>query len=135
MKDIWFQGNENAGPLRTTKQFNDLLQHWSLNGLRVSQGHVDPLRSMLPDSSRICFTHSDLHLRNILVSGETGSRGVVGVVDWGQAGWYPEYWEYCKALLLTGHQGWYSEGWLLKVLDPYDDEYDGFVGLWQRRPA
>jgi len=22
---------------------------------------------------------------------------VVAIIDWAQAGWYPDYWEYCKA--------------------------------------
>lgn len=51
----------------------------------------------------VCFTHADLNLRNILM-GEVrradGSIGwdVTGIVDWENAGYYPEYWEYTKAL-------------------------------------
>ena len=38
----------------------------------------------------IRFSHGDLALRNVLVDG----RGrLVGLVDWENAGWYPEYWE------------------------------------------
>ncbi|TQV97344.1 phosphotransferase family protein [Cordyceps javanica] len=42
------------------------------------------------------FTHADLVAPNILLS--TGANPtVVAIIDWAQAGWYPDYWEYCKA--------------------------------------
>lgn len=41
----------------------------------------------------IVFTHGDLNPRNILA--ENGK--VTGIVDWENAGWFPEYWEYTKA--------------------------------------
>lgn len=38
----------------------------------------------------IRLSHGDLALRNILIDG----RGrLIGLVDWENAGWYPEYWE------------------------------------------
>jgi aminoglycoside phosphotransferase (APT) family kinase protein len=49
------------------------------------------------------FTHADLNPRNILVDqfvwpdGTSGWR-VTGIVDWETAGYYPEYWDYTKAL-------------------------------------
>ncbi|KAK4142033.1 uncharacterized protein C8A04DRAFT_30437 [Dichotomopilus funicola] len=52
---------------------------------------------------KIVFTHADLNARNILVDlvplpdGTTGWR-VTGIVDWETAGYYPEYWDYTKAL-------------------------------------
>lgn len=49
------------------------------------------------------FTHADLNPRNILVQEvlqQNGKYGweVTGIVDWETAGYYPEYWEYTKAL-------------------------------------
>lgn len=41
----------------------------------------------------IVFTHGDLNPRNILF--ENGK--ISGIVDWENAGWFPEYWEYTKA--------------------------------------
>jgi aminoglycoside phosphotransferase len=41
----------------------------------------------------IVFTHGDLNPRNILA--ENGK--ITGIVDWENAGWFPEYWEYTKA--------------------------------------
>ena len=42
----------------------------------------------------IVFTHGDLVPQNILVENEH----VTGIVDWEQAGLYPEYGEHVKAL-------------------------------------
>lgn len=51
---------------------------------------------MLPDDAQVVFTHADLHPNNIMV--DPSSRGtVVGLIDWEQSGWYPDYWEFCKA--------------------------------------
>ncbi|RSL40831.1 hypothetical protein CEP54_016001 [Fusarium duplospermum] len=44
----------------------------------------------------IIFTHNDFCPPNILLSCGPNPR-VVGILDWGQSGWYPWYWEYCKA--------------------------------------
>ncbi|KAK2740529.1 hypothetical protein FQN55_008872 [Onygenales sp. PD_40] len=41
----------------------------------------------------IVFTHGDLNPRNILA--ENGK--ITGIVDWENAGWFPEYWEYTKS--------------------------------------
>ncbi|TPX11419.1 uncharacterized protein E0L32_007838 [Thyridium curvatum] len=41
---------------------------------------------------RVVFTHSDVAPRNIIVRDDK----VVGLIDWEDAGWYPEYWEYVK---------------------------------------
>ena len=52
----------------------------------MEQRFPDPVRNLLPDDAAICFSHADLHLDNIMIAGESGSRRIVGVVDWGQAG-------------------------------------------------
>lgn len=110
------------------------MQYWALDWLPLSRRPPDPWRAFLPDSSNVCFTHADLHLQNIIISGEPGERQPSGIVDWGQAGWYPGWWEYCKALLLTGHHMWYREGWLGAVMRAYDQEYEDFGGYWDCKP-
>ncbi|KAI0390326.1 kinase-like domain-containing protein [Xylariaceae sp. FL0594] len=52
---------------------------------------------------KIVFTHTDLNPRNILVEQfvqQDGSLGwnVTGIIDWEFAGYFPEYWDYTKAL-------------------------------------
>ncbi|RAL15836.1 uncharacterized protein BO97DRAFT_468007 [Aspergillus homomorphus CBS 101889] len=43
----------------------------------------------------LSLTHADLNRRNIMVPSTSPVRVVI--VDWQQSGWYPDYWEYCKA--------------------------------------
>ncbi|UNI16622.1 hypothetical protein JDV02_003045 [Purpureocillium takamizusanense] len=75
------------------------------------------------------FTHNSLVAPNILLSPGPQPH-VAAVVGWGQAGWYPAYWEYCKARYMSAHpRRWSSvaqEEWqtqyLPSVIDPVDDE-------------
>ncbi|KAG4429124.1 hypothetical protein IFR05_015392 [Cadophora sp. M221] len=74
----------SAGPFDSEKDFNDYL---------ITQ---DRLRSPIHSTShKITFTHADLNLTNILVDGNR----LFGLVDFGCAGFYPEYWEFTKAKL------------------------------------
>ncbi|KAI5457755.1 hypothetical protein BGZ63DRAFT_433254 [Mariannaea sp. PMI_226] len=55
---------------------------------------------------------------------------VVGILDWGQSGWYPAYWEYCKArqvgIITEKFNSALLEEWhtsyVRKVVDTVDDE-------------
>ncbi|TVY84940.1 hypothetical protein LSUE1_G001441 [Lachnellula suecica] len=82
--DYRFPGNpKTAGPFESEEDFNKHL---------ITQ---ERLRSSTHDQThRIYFSHADLNPNNILVSGGKLS----GVVDFGLAGFYPEYWEYTKAV-------------------------------------
>lgn len=75
------------------------------------------------------FTYDDLVPPNILLSRGANPR-VEAIIDWAQAGWYPSYWEYCKARrvrLDSEHfndamqEEWHTQ-YLLMILDPVDDE-------------
>ncbi|RYO76718.1 hypothetical protein DL763_010230 [Monosporascus cannonballus] len=55
---------------------------------------------------------------------------VAAVIDWGQAGWYPAYWEYCKARRVTldpeyldsvSQEDWH-ERYLPMIIDPVDEK-------------
>ncbi|KAK2591449.1 hypothetical protein QQS21_010858 [Conoideocrella luteorostrata] len=83
----------------------------------------------IPQRSAIVFTHADLVAPNIMLS--TGpDPTVVAVIDWAQAGWYPSYWEFCKArrveLAAQYFNGDIQDEWRAKylplVLDAVDDE-------------
>jgi hypothetical protein len=73
-------------------------------------------RGSLPDTGEISFTHADITLGNIMVSGSPGSYVITGIIDREQAGWYPEYWEYCKILsgVELDHE-WRTEDWGGKI--------------------
>ena len=52
---------------------------------------------------KIVFTHADLNPQSILLGRAVrpdGGNGwsVTGIIDWEMAGYYPEYWEYTKAM-------------------------------------
>jgi tRNA A-37 threonylcarbamoyl transferase component Bud32 len=63
----------------------------------------------------LVMTHGDFGPRNI-VQGTT----VVAILDWELSGYYPEYWEYVKALYRPAWEsGWIKERVVDKILQPY----------------
>jgi aminoglycoside phosphotransferase (APT) family kinase protein len=67
----------------------------------------------------IVMTHNDLDPRNILVQGSQ----VVALLDWELSGFYPEYWEYCKAMRRPDWETrWVRDRALDKILKPYRKE-------------
>jgi thiamine kinase-like enzyme len=83
---------------------------------------------LLPDAGNIFFTHGDLTLGNIIISDGLGPRRIAGIVDWEQAGWYPEYWEYCKLLYGVEYtHEWRSDGWADEVMRPFETEWEVFA--------
>ncbi|KAJ5228920.1 hypothetical protein N7489_009628 [Penicillium chrysogenum] len=85
----------------------------------------------------VVFTHDDLVPSNILLSPGTNPV-VAAIIDWGQAGWYPAYWEHCKARRVRPNPEYFGddldEEWntryLPTVLDPVDDETVYHPWLW-----
>lgn len=83
----------------------------------------------LSDDVPIVFTHADLVACNVLVTPGRRPR-VAAVLDWAQAGWYPSYWEYCKARWVMmpeatmddGAQDEWRDRYLPLVLRRLDDE-------------
>lgn len=47
---------------------------------------------------------------------------VVAIIDWELSGWYPEYWEFAKALLIWGWQSDWTD-YVVRILKPYHAEY------------
>ncbi|THV44440.1 hypothetical protein BGAL_0642g00030 [Botrytis galanthina] len=88
--------SEVVGPFHNEKQFSESLQLGILPGLMHRTDH------------KMHFTHSDLNMRNILVK----DGKISGIVDWENAGWYPEYWEYTKC-----HFGCRLDKRWLKMID------------------
>lgn len=90
----------------------------------------DPVKQLLPDDAAICFTHGDLRLDNIMVDGEPCSRQISGVVDWAQAGWYPEYWEYMSVHRFVFDHEWSTQGWLDRVMERWPDADEAMATCW-----
>jgi hypothetical protein len=103
--------------LRNEAQFNDFLfQHPKKTVTHL----VNMLRSSMKDDHRIVMTHGDLHPRNIMVTlkasqpiptqaevvrAEDTIVRVSSIIDWEAAGWYPESWEFVKAVSMVDPRG------------------------------
>ncbi|PLB43311.1 hypothetical protein P170DRAFT_486173 [Aspergillus steynii IBT 23096] len=85
--------------------------------LPASLEYKDPCRDLLPDDGAVTFSHADLHRGNIMISSSAPFR-VLAVVDWGQAAWYPDYWEYCKALYTCWYEDEWRRDWVNRFLSP-----------------
>ncbi|KAF5002391.1 hypothetical protein FGRMN_403 [Fusarium graminum] len=119
-----------AGPFESVKAFHDWLsitirtgldQHWP--GMKPEE-IPDPYREMLPDDAQVVFTHADLHPSNIIVHSESPST-IMAVIDWEQSGWYPDYWEFCKAEYTAEYgSDWHNH--MVKFLDE-PKAIDGFI--------
>ena len=87
-RDPRIHGGEPIGPFADEASFSQLLRYSDEPSRR---GH------------KMVFTHADLNPRNILVDWFTRSNGsqgweVTGIIDWESSGYYPEYWDYTKAM-------------------------------------
>lgn len=93
-------------------------------------------RDLLPDHGNVFFTHGGLALGNIILSTTIpGSRTkIAGIIDWEQAGWYPEYWEYCKLLYgVEDDHEWRADGWANRLMKQFEDEWFAIAeySLWR----
>lgn len=123
-------GAPTPGPFRSVSEFHDYFTlSFGPKAREPREGRTPhPYRSELPDDVPIVFTHADLHPSNIIVSPrEAGSPRVVSVIDWQQSGWYPAYWEYCKACWTAKVGGPWAEKYLPLIVDvecyPYWDYF------------
>ncbi|CVL11788.1 uncharacterized protein FPRN_14836 [Fusarium proliferatum] len=92
-----------CGPFASIAEFNDFLVTPIKNCPRPEW--VAQYRNQLPDNSSIVFAHADISWEYILLEPETGT--VTGIIDWEMAGFWPEWWEYRKALYGGRPQGWW----------------------------
>lgn len=96
---------KSAGPFQSEADFNKFLIN------------KEQLKSAMHERSHnIYFTHADLSQTNILVSAGKFS----GVVDFGCAGFYPEYWEYTKGYY--GHFG-PDNSWIDILAESFSNSY------------
>jgi aminoglycoside phosphotransferase (APT) family kinase protein len=123
-RDPRLRDGEPVGPFADEAEFNQLLREPD-----------DPARS----GHRIFFTHADLNPRNIIVdrtARRDGSLGwqVAGIVDWEMAGYYPEYWEYTKALYERFRWPRRYQNMMHRVfrlLGDYSKEFDVELRSWE----
>ncbi|EUC40612.1 hypothetical protein COCMIDRAFT_41082 [Bipolaris oryzae ATCC 44560] len=111
-------------PFPSRAEFHDWLSWSWRRRVPNPQSIPDPWRDLLPDNGPIVFTHGDLHRGNIIVSA-TSPIEIVAIIDWQSSGWYPDYWEYCKALFTAE---WGKDWWdcIHQFLDSYPQEFETF---------
>lgn len=116
------------GPYNTEAAFNDGIIRTMKSTVPGSRepSSQEAFVEMVADMVRampghdIVLTHGDIAPRNILVHGSK----IVAVLDWELTGFYPEYWEYVKALYLPDwDQNWIRERAVDKCMKPYHIEH------------
>ncbi|KAI2626388.1 kinase-like protein [Xylaria nigripes] len=98
------------GPVQDEKEFNEFL--CSKPG-RTRSSWIKTVCSSMADNHRVVMTHGDLHPRNIMVNLEVDENDkmledtirISAILDWEVAGWYPEYWEFVKAMHTADSRG------------------------------
>ena len=121
LTDRIFHDRPKAGPFRTLKDFYHWLEWLPQRYLASSQRYKDPYLCLMPKDSVIKFTHADINPVNIMVSA-SGSPRVLALIDWEQAGWYPDYWEYYKMCYTTFSEDEWRKVFIPKIIDPWEDE-------------
>ena len=106
-----------CGPFSTVSEFHDFLVAPVRNCPRPER--ADKYRRLLPDSHGIVFSHADISWENILVERTTGD--VTGIVDWEMAGFWPNWWEYRKALFAARDEKWWRDI-VMQVMQEYSTE-------------
>jgi len=101
-KQHWFDPFHAYGPYCSEQDFNNGLCETIMDRLPPD---IRKLRDLLPGDGGIeqsirslhghetVLTHGDLNSGNVLVR----PNGTLVLLDWGSAGYMPDYWEYCRA--------------------------------------
>ena len=103
----------SVGPFDSEKEFNAAIADGYINNVK---GYVGPYVRELLNSHKhkILFAHGDFRPTNIIIK----DGHVAAIIDWEMAGWYPEYWEFAKALFVDNFvTDW--ETHVLDILSPY----------------
>ncbi|ESZ95245.1 phosphotransferase enzyme family protein [Sclerotinia borealis F-4128] len=98
-------------------------------GANAVQQFQDACGINIDVKARIVFTHNDLAPPNIILASGPNPK-VAAIIDFGQAGWLPAYWEYCKAKWVRIDPRHFSDDaqeelhteYLPKILNRVDDK-------------
>jgi len=133
--DRVFYDRPKTGPFNTIDDFYNWLEWLPQRFLSSSQRYKDPYLNLMPKDTTIKFTHADVHPTNIIVSTSAfGPPRVLALIDWGQSGWYPDYWEFFKMCYTTHWEEEWRKTWIPKMIEPQEhekylmDEYTATIG-------
>lgn len=141
-KDIQKIERIASNTMRSEKEFNEFL--CSKPG-RTTTTLIKSMCSSMSHNHRIVATHGDLHPRNIMVDWEKDENGrmledtvrISSILDWEAAGWYPEHWEFVKAMHAVDSRGPLRD-WIdylpTEAIGDYMIEYavDYLIDRWHR---
>jgi hypothetical protein len=110
-RDPRIRGADPVGPFADEAAFSQVLRYPD-----------DPSRR----GHKIFFTHADLNTRNVIVDRVKHADGtsrwkVTGIVDWENSGYYPEYWDYTKALFEGFRSSLRWRRFLHDIFKPFGD--------------
>lgn len=110
-------------PLDTVQQFSQYFMEYVQRPCRNVVVNRDTASIKLPDTGNIVLTHGNLLRSNIIVIPPFPDLGlgpmVVGIINWENAGWYPDYWEYSKAMSPKRDDAEWCTEYLPQALAPH----------------
>lgn len=120
--------HETWGPFNTVGDFTN---HLVRNVFNIQQ-HKDkrPLSILQEKKHEVCFTHSDLHMSNIIVR----QGRLSGLIDFEDAGFKPEYWEFTRALWPYGGNRRDSYIYRRTFEDRYEEEWEAEAFILSNSP-
>ncbi|KAF8877888.1 kinase-like domain-containing protein [Infundibulicybe gibba] len=93
------------GPFDTHYDFSEFRHHARVRTYPDDYMEAQISLSRIKNKSwRTVFAHGDLCPHNILWK----DGKIAAIVDWGRAGWFPEYWDYARASLGTNIDEWWE---------------------------
>ena len=95
----------SGGPFNTLAEFHDFLVN-PPKRLEAQSMYWHQITTQLSAECPIVFTHGDIAARNIMVR----DGRIVALLDWENAGWYPEYWDYVFTIRGMDHIDWETLG-------------------------
>jgi tRNA A-37 threonylcarbamoyl transferase component Bud32 len=111
---------KSYGPYETEEAFNQgiVLAMRTFSGGIFTEMVCDMVKDL--PKHKIVLTHGDIAPRNIIVR----DGKIVAVLDWELCGFYPEYWEYVKALYMPSWEtGWILERVVDRIVKPFHIEH------------
>ncbi|KAK3313307.1 hypothetical protein B0H66DRAFT_577388 [Apodospora peruviana] len=133
-----------AGPAWSEAEFNDFLCYDAAPRRTVTPW-IRMVRSFMKENHRLVRTHGDLHPRNIMVKWEEEEENgndrqqhvlrVTSLIDWELGGWYPEYWEFVRAMSMVdvrGNLADWCEYLPMEAIGSWPEEFavDSLIGRW-----
>ncbi|EEH07880.1 conserved hypothetical protein [Histoplasma capsulatum G186AR] len=125
--DHLYEGR-TPGPFNSTAEFADDITQFVFN--LEQHKSQQPIAKLYKKHYNVCFTHSDLHLSNIIVQ----DGRLFGLIDWENAGFKPEYWEFVRALWPYAGDKRSTAIYRTAFGDTYEDEWEAEAFILNNSP-